>query len=104
LTILVDNAVKFAGRSGHVTVLIAEEDGSVAVHVLDDGPGLPGGGQDAIFRLFHRGRAPGTAESGLGIGLFVARAIVEAMNGRIWATNRAGGGADVGFALPATTE
>ena len=104
LTILVDNAVKFAGRSGHVVVRIEEEDGSVAVHVLDDGPGLPAGGRDVIFRLFHRGRAPARGETGLGIGLFVARAIVEAMNGRIWAENRPDGGADVGFALPAATD
>jgi signal transduction histidine kinase len=100
LTILVDNAAKFAGRSGHVTVRIEAEDGTVGVHVLDDGPGLPSGGRDAIFRLFHRGRALGKGEGGMGIGLFVARAIVEAMHGRIWADDRPGGGADVGFALP----
>jgi NtrC-family two-component system sensor histidine kinase KinB len=105
LTILVDNAAKFSGKNGQVTVRVTAEADEVEVHVLDNGPGLPPAGRDAIFRLFQRGPASGPTDApGLGIGLFVARAIVEAMGGRIWAEDRPGGGADVGFALPATTD
>jgi signal transduction histidine kinase len=100
LAILLDNAVKYAGSAGHIVIRVVHTRTEVEVHVLDEGPGLPDVG-DAIFRLFHRGPTEHTeASSGFGIGLFVARAIIEAMGGRIWAENRAERGADVGFALP----
>ena len=101
LSILLDNAVKYAGTSGRVVVHVVDGGDEVEVHVLDEGPGLPAIDTDAVFRLFYRA-APGRAahHGGTGIGLFVARAIIEAMDGRIWAENRPEGGADVGFALP----
>jgi signal transduction histidine kinase len=99
--ILLDNAVKHAGGSHWIGVRVVQAGSDIAVHLLDDGTGLPLAGRDALFRLFHRGPAAGSsAGGGTGIGLFVADAIVRAMGGRIWAENRAEGGADVGFALP----
>jgi len=101
LAILLDNAVKYAGASGRILIRIVHGDADVEVHDLDEGPGLPEMGGEAVFRLFHRGPTQHAETSaGFGIGLFVARAIVEAMGGRIWAENRDEGGADVGFALP----
>jgi signal transduction histidine kinase len=71
--------------------------------VLDRGPGLPDDAEP-VFGLFWRGvrdrPARHPAPPGHGIGLFVARSIIEALHGRIWARNRLDGGADVGFALP----
>jgi len=100
LAILLDNAAKYAGSAGHILIQVVHGRNEVEVHVLDEGPGLPDVG-DAIFRLFHRGPTDhGDVSAGFGIGLFVARAIVEAMGGRIWAENRPDRGADVGFALP----
>jgi signal transduction histidine kinase len=100
LAILLDNAVKYAGSAGHIVIRVVHTRTEVEVHVLDEGPGLPDVG-DAIFRLFHRGPTEHSEGSqGFGIGLFVARAIIDAMGGRIWAENRPDGGADVGFALP----
>ncbi|HET9615010.1 MAG TPA: ATP-binding protein [Candidatus Limnocylindrales bacterium] len=101
ISILFDNAIKYAGAEARIDVRVVRAGRDVEVHVLDDGPGLPQLATDAVFRLFHRG--PGAAapdRPGAGIGLFVARAIVDAMGGRIWAENRPEGGADVGFALP----
>ena len=100
MAILIDNATKYAGEAGRIVVRVEACGPETAVRVLDEGPGLPLPGSEAVFRLFHRGPSADAQRSGTGIGLFVARAIVEAMGGRIWAENREGGGADVGFALP----
>ena len=108
LDILVDNALKYAGSSEPVIVRIERGDDEVRVHVLDSGPGLPADDMQRIFGLFWRAvparRSTRPVPSGHGIGLFVARSIVEALRGRIWARNRPEGGADVGFALPISTD
>jgi signal transduction histidine kinase len=109
LGILIQNAVSHAGRRASVQIRIEPHAAEVAIHVLDDGPGLPAGRKEDLFRLYHRGFRPTTVARGAarrdpghgrGIGLFVARAIVEAMGGRIWAVDRSNGGADIAFALP----
>jgi PAS domain S-box-containing protein len=96
---LLTNAAKYAGRDGPVLVEMTEAGGSVIVSVLDRGPGL-GPDPAALFTLFHR--APHTARlaSGTGIGLYVARQLVEAMGGSIGAEPRDGGGSRFWFALP----
>ena len=100
LTILLDNAAKYAGPAGRVMVVVSGSEAVAAVHVLDEGPGVPASAGD-IFGLFQRGAvAEASSGHGTGIGLFVARAIVEMMGGRIWASNRREGGADVAFELP----
>jgi signal transduction histidine kinase len=100
MTILLDNAAKYAGPAGRVTLVVSGSESSAEVHVLDEGPGVPASAGD-IFGLFQRGAGADTSSRhGTGIGLFVARAIVEMMGGRIWASNRAEGGADVAFELP----
>ena len=120
LDILVDNAVKYAGVKAPLVIRLEASHDEVCVHVLDEGPGLPGSDGEPLFELFRRALPRGTADgrvgargdaiapvappAGQGIGLFVARSIVEALGGRIWATNRAEGGADVGFALPVATD
>jgi len=110
LGILIQNAVRHAGRQASVQVRIEPRPAEVAIHVLDDGPGLPAGRKEDLFRLYHRGfRASTIARGaarrdgggGTGIGLFLAARLIEAMGGRIWAKNRPTGGAEIGFALPA---
>jgi two-component system sensor histidine kinase KdpD len=71
----------------------------VIAYVADRGPGLPAGEEEAIFRKFHRG---GGSAGGIGLGLTICRGIVTAHGGRIWAENRAGGGAIFKIALPIT--
>ena len=68
--------------------------------VEDRGPGLPPGREEAIFAKFARG-APESGLPGVGLGLAICRAIVEAHGGTIRGENRAGGGARFVFTLPA---
>ncbi|MEX2185016.1 MAG: HAMP domain-containing sensor histidine kinase [Chloroflexota bacterium] len=96
---LLSNAVKFSPAQEPVVVELSADDETVRVVVLDRGKGFaPGTGSDA-FQLFHRSPAVAARHSGTGIGLFVARSLVEAQGGRIWLRDRPGGGSEVGFCL-----
>jgi len=96
---LLSNAAKYGGAGSTVTITAVAGTGEVLVRVLDDGPGFPADETSRLFDLFYR--SPGTAASasGAGIGLFVCARLIGAMGGRIWASPRAGGGAEFGFAL-----
>ncbi len=98
---LLGNAAKY-GRHEVVARIAVRSDG-VEVSVLDDGPGIDPADLEGIFDLFFRAR---TAQRlpGAGIGLFVARRLVEAMGGRLWAANRPEGGATFTFVLPLFVE
>jgi two-component system sensor histidine kinase KdpD len=69
------------------------------VTVADHGPGLPPGKEDRLFEKFTRGERE-SSTPGVGLGLAICRAIVEAHGGRIWAERAADGGAAFVFALP----
>ena len=96
---LVSNAAKYGPPDGLVEIEAAQGDRDVVVRVLDRGPGIPESAHDDVFRLFYRVPALAARVPGAGIGLFVSRAIVRAMNGRIWARSRPAGGAEVGFTM-----
>ena len=96
---LLENAVKYTPAGTPIEISAVVTDGVVRVDVADRGPGLPPGEEVRIFEKFHR--APSAAAAGgVGLGLTICRGIVTAHGGRIWAENRAGGGAVFRFTLP----
>lgn len=96
---LVDNAVKYAPPDSEVAIEARRCEAGVEISVSDDGPGLAPGSESSIFEKFVRGQ-PESATSGVGLGLAICRAIVEAHGGSIRAENRPGGGARIAFTLP----
>lgn len=89
---LIDNAVSFSPPGGLVAVAATANEYEVLVRVEDEGPGVPAGEREAIFRRFHSAR-PGSEPFGRhsGLGLAIARTIVEGHQGRIRATDRPDG-------------
>ena len=101
LSNLVENAVKYTPPGTPVRIgAEGPAGGFVTIWVEDDGPGLPAGREEAIFKKFERGQSE-SATPGVGLGLAICRAIVAAHGGTIRAENRADGGARFLFSLPA---
>lgn len=96
---LLENAAKYAPPGTPLHVAARAEDGAVVVSVTDEGPGVPPGQEQAVFTRFHRG-APERGPGGVGLGLAICRAIVEAHGGTIRCANRREGGAEFSFRLP----
>ena len=99
LSNLIGNAIKFTPEGGHIRVRVAAggDDSEVRFTVEDTGPGIPADDLRKIFDRFWQGR-PGRRSSGL--GLYIARGIVENHGGRIWAESTVGAGARFHFTLP----
>jgi two-component system sensor histidine kinase KdpD len=96
---LLDNAAKHTPAGVPVEIRAgSEDDAIVTVEVLDRGPGLAPGEEEAVFDRFRRGAAPGG--EGVGLGLAVCRGIVVVHGGRMWAERRPGGGVAFRFTLP----
>jgi len=101
LTNLLGNALRYTPDGGEVYVAAARTAEGVKVTVQDSGPGFNPDDLPRLFEQFYRGeQARSRATGGAGLGLAIARGIVEAHNGRIWAENAPEQGALVGFILP----
>jgi two-component system, OmpR family, sensor histidine kinase KdpD len=99
---LLENAVKYTPPDSHIWIRALTTGHQMEVRVEDDGPGLPIGREEAIFKKFERGQQEGSTP-GVGLGLAICRAIVEAHNGAIHARQRPEGGACFIFTLPLGT-
>jgi PAS domain S-box-containing protein len=101
---LLSNAEKYSPDTEKIEVQVTRDAGYLLVSVLDRGPGVPDDEIDSIFTPFYRSPNTSGNVSGVGVGLAVCRRLVEAHGGHMWALNREGGGADIGFALPIVEE
>jgi signal transduction histidine kinase len=95
---LLSNAIKFTGRGGHVNIGARRVEGEERFWVADDGPGIPLEQQQFMFRRFWQQRR--ADRRGIGLGLTIAKGIVDAHGGRIWLESEAGKGTTFWFTLP----
>jgi PAS domain S-box-containing protein len=94
---LIGNAVKFTPAGGRITLGAAADDGRVRFWVSDTGSGVHA---DALAQMFAPRWQAEPGRRGLGLGLDIAKSIVEAHGGRIWADSTVGGGTTVSFTIP----
>jgi two-component system, OmpR family, sensor kinase len=98
---LVSNAVKFSQPGTAVVVRAAAEGGGVEISVRDQGPGIPASELGKLFQPFGKTSVLSTAgESSTGLGLAIARKIVEGHGGRMWVESQVGIGSVFRFTLP----
>ena len=99
---LLSNALRYAPPHEPVEVRLVPQGREVVFEVRDWGPGIPIDEQSRIFERFHRvGHYMTREPGGAGLGLYLAKRLVEAMGGRIWVSSRLGHGSVFSFALPA---
>jgi len=96
---LLENAVRYTPPGSGLEISAEITDAAVEIAVADHGPGIPKGQEERLFEKFYQSRLE-TAQSGVGLGLAICRAIVEVHGGRIYAKNRSEGGAVFIFTLP----
>ena len=99
LSNLIGNAIKFTPRGGTITLRGEAAANEVRVTVADSGPGIPAEQLPHIFGQFWQGTR--TDRRGIGLGLAIAKGVVEAHHGRIWVESTLGAGSTFFFTLPA---
>jgi two-component system sensor histidine kinase KdpD len=100
---LLENARKYAPPDSLIGIQAGIQDDHATISVMDRGPGISTDELERVFEKFYRGRrATGYKVEGTGMGLTIAKGIIEAHGGRIRAERRQGGGATISFTLPLT--
>jgi signal transduction histidine kinase len=98
---LLSNATKFAPHGASIDLAVEEHTEGVVVSVRDTGPGIPPEAIPRLFEQFYTGRTSSSSHNiGTGLGLPIAKGIVEAHGGRIWVESEVGRGSTFRFSLP----
>jgi two-component system phosphate regulon sensor histidine kinase PhoR len=99
VTNLIHNAIKFTPAGGRITITTRVLEGSVAVDIADTGIGIPKQDLARVFERFYKGDKARAGE-GTGMGLAIAKHVVEAHGGSIWVRSEEGKGSTFSFSLP----
>ena len=97
---LLSNALKYSDPGTDVRLGLARVSDEIVVRVADEGPGISPEELPRIFERYYRSKSAVGRAEGLGLGLYVARGLVEAHHGRIWAESEVGKGSIFSFSLP----
>jgi two-component system sensor histidine kinase KdpD len=100
ITHLLDNAAKYSPPDTPIHITAELRDSEVVTSVADHGPGIDAIEQEMIFEKFYRGREQRMIIQGTGMGLPIAKAIVELHGGKIGITSQTGRGSVFFFSLP----
>lgn len=100
LSNLVSNAIKYSPNGGLIRISGRVKAGQVIICVSDQGPGIAYNDIPYVFDRFYRSNDASRKTKGAGLGLYLARAVIEAHGGRIWVNPKPGDGATICFSLP----
>jgi PAS domain S-box-containing protein len=96
---LIGNAIKYSPEGGEIVVRVEATDAEGQVRIEDQGIGIAGDVLPRLFERFYQGQDPGVS-TGIGLGLYIARMLIEAHGGRIWAESEPGQGSTFAISLP----
>jgi signal transduction histidine kinase len=100
---LLSNAYRYTPAGGKITVSVFPIDGAIQVDVADTGIGIPPDEQEKIFERFYRADHPQVRQqTGTGLGLPIARSLIELHQGKLWLKSRVNQGSTFSFTLPLT--
>ena len=97
---LLENALKYTPHNSPIDIFTYVDNQQIKVEIADRGPGLKDEERILVFDKFYRGSAATKGQRGVGLGLAICRAVIDAHNGRIWEENRPDGGARFIFTIP----
>lgn len=101
LSSLLDNAVKYSDAPSAVRIRLGEDGADAVIEIADQGCGISDGEKDRVFERFFRGEGSGAKVPGSGLGLYIAKTLVQAMGGAIRAEREPGGGTCMQVRIPA---
>jgi signal transduction histidine kinase len=100
LSNVLGNAVKYAPADSPITITGEVQGPTAVVHIRDEGPGIPEELRSRVFEKYETAGKDASGQRGTGLGLYMARLLVEAHGGRVWADSEPGQGTTISLTLP----